>query len=681
MSFRALASLTADMPRRVRDMHAPGMRRRDQRARSGRAAWLVAVVVLVMLAAAALGVRSLLTDPNVSLLLSEGGGQWIGIGRPPEVMGTLDVESTCGFRRTFNIDAPVQSAKLTFRALKRADVILDGEPVLVSGPDETHWKDGIAGDLGPKLTPGRHELILVVRNAHGPACLLAYGDLPFLCTDAAWEASTDAKTWGPTRVLDAPWPSEMARQFKRADRSLLAVLPYLAPVFLAVFLWSLFRPRYTWLDRISISPSALRWILLAAWIALAANDIGKLPGNLGFDLVFHQDYVRHIVERGRVPLASDGWQMFQSPLYYLLSAPLYAFVSGQFGETAGLTSLRVLPLLAGVMQVELCYRAVRLVFPDRNDLQRFGLILGALLPMNLYISQFAGNEAPAGFFVGAVCVASLYVLRGSGAPSGWRLTWLGVALGLALLTKLSAVLIIVPVAVLLGVTYAGRSGFGRESLLRVGKSLALVLGVATVICGWYFVRNYVEMGRVAVAGWDPSRGMGWWQDPGYRTPTQLVAFGESLFYPVYSSFAGFWDGLYSSLWTDGFLSGKPDPRIAPPWNFDLLWALVWLSLLPTLAILIGAATAVFRPRAAARSGVSFAALSLAIYVAAMFLMFLQVPYFSVTKATYTAGLAPAYAVLAAAGFELLGRNRVLRALSEGLLASWAVAAYAAFFVI
>jgi hypothetical protein len=148
---------------------------------------------------------------------------------------------------------------------------------------------------------------------------------------------------------------------------------------------------------------------------------------------------------------------------------------------------------------------------------------------------------------------------------------------------------------------------------------------------------------------------------------------------VYASFAGFWDGVYCTFWTDGFLSGKPDPRLAPPWNFGFLWSLVWLSIPLALAIAAGGIASAFRPRDEVRTGVSFAAIAVAIYLAAMALMFLEVPYYSVTKASYTSGLAPAYAVLAAAGFALVAKVRVLRAIGFALLASWAVAAYVAFF--
>ena len=44
-------------------------------------------------------------------------------------------------------------------------------------------------------------------------------------------------------------------------------------------------------------------------------------------------------------------------------------------------------------------------------------------------------------------------------------------------------------------------------------------------------------------------------------------------YPVYSSLMGFWDGLYSSFWLDGFLSGVSGPGRSPAWNDEFMLAM------------------------------------------------------------------------------------------------------------
>jgi hypothetical protein len=60
---------------------------------------------------------------------------------------------------------------------------------------------------------------------------------------------------------------------------------------------------------------------------------------------------------------------------------------------------------------------------------------------------------------------------------------------------------------------------------------------------------------------------------------------------------------------------------------------------------------------------------------------LRVPSFSTIKATYTMGVVPCYAIIAATGFERLTRLAAVRVLVAGAMAAWGFAAFAAYFVI
>ena len=109
--------------------------------------------------------------------------------------------------------------------------------------------------------------------------------------------------------------------------------------------------------------------------------------------------------------------------------------------------------------------------------------------------------------------------------------------------------------------------------------------------------------------------------------------------------------------------------------------MTWLALLPTAAMALGAVTVLFAPLNTARSGLLFLACCVFIYGLALAYHFLTNPFYCATKAFYTVGVTPGYAALAAAGFSVLDRGRVLRAAVYGALACWAVAAYAGYFVV
>ena len=162
---------------------------------------------------------------------------------------------------------------------------------------------------------------------------------------------------------------------------------------------------------------------------------------------------------------------------------------------------------------------------------------------------------------------------------------------------------------------------------------------------WYpslLALNWHELGSPYVAGWDPGRGFPWWQHPGYRLPQDFFAFGAALERPVLASFAGVWDGLYSTIWTDGFLSSMVVRRAAPPWRYDYAIALALLSIPMALAGAWGTLRACWNPRTRTQWALAFAAGCLAVYLLAILALFASLPIYSMTKGTYMLGLAPCF---------------------------------------
>lgn len=423
-----------------------------------------------------------------------------------------------------------------------------------------------------------------------------------------------------------------------------------------------------------------RWLLVLAWVLLAANNLGKIPAWIGFDIAGHIAYVKYVAENLRIPLAPEGWTMFQAPLYYLLSAPLYWLLDGN--EGIFMRSLKLVPILCGIAQIEIAYRTLRYVWPDRQDLQAVGTVLAGFMPMNLYMSQYIGNEPLAGCTVAVVVLLGMRFLLDPGRGRRPRaVVCLGVALGVALLAKATAVLVLFPLAAL--ILYATMAT-GEAKQRRVGQALrvfAIICAAAFVIAGWWYLRNQIQLGKPFFGGWEPERNIRWWQYPGYRSPAQFYRFGHVLFRPVCSSVLGFWNGLYGSTWMDGYLGSMVIYEARPHWNYGFALSGVWLGFIPISAMAIGAIRAVRHPRQSAKKGLLFALVFLGFYLAAMLYGFLTVPMYCVVKGTYTLGLLPCYAILAASGVEWLGRWPLARSIFYGAFACWAAAAYLAYFVV
>jgi hypothetical protein len=92
----------------------------------------------------------------------------------------------------------------------------------------------------------------------------------------------------------------------------------------------------------SLSPSAVRWLLLGFWAALGINNIMKIDLNLGYDSKDHYEYIFYVSKTWSIPLATQGWQMFQSPLYYAISAICNDFFSLFFNVETSSHLIRII---------------------------------------------------------------------------------------------------------------------------------------------------------------------------------------------------------------------------------------------------------------------------------------------------------------------------------------------------
>jgi hypothetical protein len=647
---------------------------------------VLGLAILAVGATAWAWIDSLLRDPAVKLLRPEGGARWI---RRPWAEGPAfrgDEYFAAAFRTRFEVAGASERAILRIRAFRHVQVFLDGREIAASPGDLDRWKEPLEIDLAPGLAPGPHELFLSVVNTTGPPLVLATCDALGIRTGPAWETRGHRDPgWQRAVDADSPQANTVGAKLPRVDRAFFARAPVFLSAFVLVAGWTLALgspgPRGAWLRRATPTASGVRWLVLGAWAVLAARNVHALPYGLGYDVDGHLQYIEYIVRKGGIPLADQGWQMFQAPLYHLVSAPLYLGFRRLLGPIEAAHALRVVPLLCGALQVELCYRILRRLHPRREDLQALGTVLGGLLPINVYLSQNLANEPLMALFSSALILVSLELLRDPGAR--WRtgtFVLLGTLLGLAALTKTSAVLLFPVLALLLATAAVLRFG-SRAAPRRTLSALALVVGPAALVCGWYYARNWWLLGSPFVGGWDESRGYVWWQEPGYRTIRHFLSFGAALSYPVYSAVHGFWDGFYSTLWLDGYMGSTVDFDASPVWNVDFLLSSAWLSLLPSAALLVGAGAILVAPVRSARSGELFAVLWLATILASMLALALRIASFSTIKASYTLAALTCYAMIGARGFEVLLRGRVARALVFGGMACWSLAIFAAYFVV
>jgi tetratricopeptide (TPR) repeat protein len=200
------------------------------------------------------------------------------------------------------------------------------------------------------------------------------------------------------------------------------------------------------------------------------------------------------------------------------------------------------------------------------------------------------------------------------------------------------------------------------------------------VCGWHYARIWIKFGTPLLGNWDALSGFTWWQDPGYHTAADYFRFGRSLIKPLFSSFAGFGDGIYSTLWGDGLCGGLASVNVA--WNQQPLAASYVWAVIPTTLILVGIGVAIVqfvrKPSSELFLLLGFPALVLE----GLIFMTLKVPSYAQAKAFYGLSALVSVCFFGALGWETLtNRYQQLRIVLGVLLLTWALNVIATYWIV
>jgi hypothetical protein len=643
----------------------------EQVFRRGNARLLLIVMLLAGLVAEA---SYVLKSPAVPFLPPYLQGTWIRPNWSTSLVAMYgDVETIGHYRKLFAVSGPTHDILLSITAFKDVEVFLDGNPLPVSAAPS--WKEQRHAVLPAHLlADGVHDLKLKITNRMGPPLFHLASDVRMLGEYRGWEFSDDGINWQPALRCRDMMQVDLRKQFPTVADGLRGSLPFILPLFLCTFTIVAMKPRYV---KGMFTPTNVKIMILSLWLILGINNMFKIPVFVGFDAEDHVKYIMYLLENLHLPAASEGVQMFQPPLYYAISAVLYRVAGTVFSPETSLVLIRLIPLGCALVLIELSYRILRELMPDREDLQACGLMVGGLLPMNFYMCQYYGNEPLAAVLTAMVLLLTVRMLRKPENARAKDAITLGAIAGFAILAKVTPVLLI-PV-ICCSILLVQGTGNQYEFRSRA-KLTGYFLLAATIVSGWFFVRNWLMFGKPFIGGWDASRGIYWWQDPGYRTVRDFISFGEALKQPVYAAFNSIGDGLYSTFWNDGYLSGMAVFAAKPEWNYVLLAAGTALSVIPASAMLAGAGIAFRRTGRPESWPYTFLFLAIAVYLAALMHLNLSLPIFSTAKASYTMGLTPCYAVMAALGAGLFIRKKLVGSLFVAVLVTWGITTYLGFFV-
>src|SRR6184192_694391 len=525
-------------------------------------------------------------DPAINFLSRDKRAEWIVFPAAVDAHAHWFASLDATFRREFVLTDRPATARLGVRAMRGAEVRINGGPIRF--PSNRNWKEIVSVDVTGQLQGGSNVIEARVFNHNGPPALwlTLNTDQLSLRSDRTWEVSFAGSSWRHAALAAAaktPGPGNSIAGGEGTFDTLQKVWPFwivlIAIASVAVFIWNLSLKNCTtrWLEK------TLLLVLAGLWLLLFWNNARLLPFHAGFDSKEHLKYINYIQERRALPSPNEGWEMYQPPLYYLIAAASLSACNLSINDSSSVLVLRLFDAFLGIAQFVFVFLSLRLLLPVRVAF--IGLLLAAFLPMHLYLAQYVTNEMLAATLATAALYLCLRLLK-SGAPRASQFAWLGVALGATILAKVTGILLL-PIVI---AALAGRLRGARAPTAIAVRNLGLLVAMCFVVCGWQYARIWMRFGTPLVGNWDVISGFSWWQDPGYHTAVDYLRFGRSLIHPLFSGFAGFADGIYSTLWGDALCGGASSLTVA--WNQQPLLAGYLWALIPTALIVIGAVVAI-----------------------------------------------------------------------------------------
>lgn len=232
------------------------------------------------------------------------------------------------------------------------------------------------------------------------------------------------------------------------------------------------------------------WLLGLAAVTRLINALGYKT-RLGFDAVENVEYIERLMHSWALPAPDAAWATSHPPLFYYFFAAL-----GRAFATLGQPEvlLKVIPLLGGMASLATAWLAsslVRRMYPEQELRALIALALVLFLPVQIYLSAMVNEEVMATLLASAALWLAV-VPAASGRPherSLARTATIGLLAGLALLTKLSGLLVVAGIA---GAWWI--QGWRERSWGYTTRRIFLMGTVALCVGGWFYIRNYFQYG-------------------------------------------------------------------------------------------------------------------------------------------------------------------------------------------
>jgi 4-amino-4-deoxy-L-arabinose transferase-like glycosyltransferase len=247
-------------------------------------------------------------------------------------------------------------------------------------------------------------------------------------------------------------------------------------------------------------------LIVLAYLIIASLFAVKTPAWEVPDEPAHYNYVRQVVTNGCCPVIEPGdwnndylntikadkfsaaslngqldtiqYEDHQPPLYYLLEAPIYAATNGS------LIAMRLLSVLFGAGIIVVAWATVITIFPAQPWLALASAAFVAFLPQHIAMMAGVENDSLGELIVAVtLLLCTLYLAKTSRRIHP---VWFGVLLGLACLTKVTAM---APVGIVVVLTLLIRARRDSWTISQLVRQIAWIAVPALLMAIPFWLRN------------------------------------------------------------------------------------------------------------------------------------------------------------------------------------------------
>ena len=217
--------------------------------------------------------------------------------------------------------------------------------------------------------------------------------------------------------------------------------------------------------------------------------------NRGFDFVAHWLCADYIVRHGALPPLDLTAAAYHPPLYYLVLAAMIKVGLGT-GAAGWLAAL------LGIARLMVVWVALERWLPESRLARVVALFTAAVIPVGVQLDGMVTNETL------SMLVCALAILAAPSAVMAARegrvkpVAWLALWVGLALLTKFSASVIIIALVIAVALEIARSPQPWPEALRARRRPFAVGALIVVGLAGWFYVRNEKLYGMLAPTGYE-----------------------------------------------------------------------------------------------------------------------------------------------------------------------------------